>query len=100
MVETSTVDTQIGKVRQAGQQAVDFAKSGAGLEQMLRQSVSERLAASPLNQQRDRAAANVLTSAPRARESVLQTVQAGQAGQPGGAILSPTQQASIIASKR
>lgn len=87
------VEQEFTKARQTGQQAIDFAKSGANLESMLRESVTERMQRSPLFGQREQAAEQVLTSAPRAREDISQTIQEGN-------ILSPTQQQSIMAQRQ
>ncbi len=94
------IEQQFSQARQAGQQAISFAEQGAGLPQMLRQAVTERLQASPLFGQREQAAEQVLTSAPRARTELAQLVQAGARGEAGGAILSPTQQSGLISAQR
>ncbi len=87
-----TVQGQISRVRSAGQRASQLAQSGAGLEQQLRQAVTDKISGSPLFAQREEAAQTAITSPTRAREALAQTVQT----QP----LSPTQQQSILASRQ
>jgi len=103
MIETTipeSVNQKFSSASRASQGVIDTAKSGANLSGMLRDAVADRYSDSPLYPRREEAAQQVLTSAPRARESVAQLVQAGAAGQPGGQILSPTQQQSIISGRR
>lgn len=92
-LDQNSVEQQFSQARQTGQSAINFAQSGAGLEEMLRNSVSQRLSSSPLYGQREEAARQVLTSAPRAREDISNIIK-------GGTILSPTQQQSIMASRQ
>lgn len=97
---TSEINSQFADAQSAAEGVINTAQAGAKLPQMLREAVSERFSQSPLLGQRDAAAEQVLTSAPRARADLAQLVQAGAAGQPGGQILSPTQQQSIISARR
>lgn len=66
--------------------------ASANLETMLRKTMAERMGQSPLMQQRESAAQQLLTSNPRGREFLAQKVQETP--------LSPTQQSSIMASRR
>ena len=73
--------------------------AGATIQDKLRQAVTERFSSSPLAGQRAEAVGNVLTSGSRSRENIGGILRAGQAGEPGGAILSPTQQQAITSQR-
>jgi hypothetical protein len=77
----------------AENRALQSSSASITLPDKLKQAINSRFSNSPLIKQRETAMQDVLTSAPRARESVLNTINQGT-------ILSPTQQASIIASRR
>ena len=98
-LDTSSIDPLFQQAQQATDQATSLAASGANLPQQLREAVTGRLESSPLFGQREKAAEQVLTSGSRAREDISGILKKGQAGEAGGAILSPTQQQSIISAR-
>lgn len=93
MVDTSQLQQQAQRVSQRQQELAGMTRAGAGLSEQLREAVADRFQSSPLYPAREQAAQQTLTSPTRAREYVSGLVQ-------GGDILSPTQQQSIIASRR
>lgn len=98
-IDTSSIDPLFQQAGQATDQATSLAASGVNLPQQLREAVTGRLESSPLFGQREKAAEQVLTSGSRAREDIGGILRRGQAGEEGGAILSPTQQQSIISAR-
>ncbi|HEC65917.1 MAG TPA: hypothetical protein ENI23_11540 [bacterium] len=98
-LDTSSIDPLFQEAGRASEKAIGLTAAGANLPQLLREAVTDRLEASPLFPQREAAAQQVLTSGSRAREDIGGILRRGQAGEPGGAILSPTQQQGIISAR-
>lgn len=84
----------------ASEASAQITEQAGRLPMLLRSAVTDNLQSSPLFGQREQAAQQVLTSATRGREEISNILQAGQRGEPGGAILSPTQQQSILTGRR
>ncbi len=93
MVDFSPLDTARNTAQTTAQTALDYGTRGFTLADELRKAVGERFAESPIAQQGAEARANFLSAAPQARSDVAGLVS-------GGAIMSPSQQAAIIAAKR
>jgi len=93
MVDFSDVEAkrQIAESRQ--EQALGYSAKGQTLADELRKAIGERFAQSDVAKQGAESRTQFLSAAPQARADVSGLIQ-------GGAILSPTQQQSIIASKR
>lgn len=81
------------KAQQLGQQAVDFSARGNTLADELRKAVGERYADSPFATDAAQARSDFLSAGPQARSEVADMVTSGT-------ILSPSQQAAILASKK
>src|SRR3990167_6165793 len=93
MVDFSDVEAkrQIAESRQ--EQALGYSAKGQTLADELRKAIGERFAQSDVAKQGAESRTQFLSAATQARADVSGLIQ-------GGAILSPTQQQSIIASKR
>ncbi len=89
----SDVNTAQQQSQQAQQSAIQFGAGGNTLADELRKAVSERFDQSGIAQDAATARSNFLQAAPTARNDIANLIS-------GGAILSPTQQDQIMASKR
>ena len=89
------LQAQAQRVSQAQRTASGMSAQAFKLPDMLRQAITEKFQQSPLYGAREQAAQQVLTSPTRSREEL-----AGMVNAPDGTIFSPTQQQSILASRR
>lgn len=79
---------------QAQENVYNMSKASGSLEKMLREAVNERFTSSPLYGQREEAGKNLMTTPANTRAELAKMAQSGQA------ILSPTQQESVVAGRR
>ena len=96
MADYSQANELLSRAQSTSQEAIKATAGASGLQNTLRQAITERYG-DPLSGQREQAAQTVLNSPTNARSYVADVVQ-GRG--PNQAILSPTQQQSIIASRR
>lgn len=82
------------QANQAQQNVYDMSKASGNLEKMLRDAVNERFTSSPLYGQREEAGKNLMTTPANTRAELANMAQSGQA------ILSPSQQESVVAGRR
>lgn len=86
----TTIQSAEQRAQALEQKALQYQASGITMADKLKEAVSARYSTSnPIVQQRDAAAQTALTSSDRARADLSKTIA-------GGAILSPTQQQSIL----
>jgi len=96
MVDYAPANELMSRAQTQSQEAIKASQGGSTLQNTLRQAITERYG-DPLSGQREQAAQTALTAPTNAREYVANMVQGR--GMPQS-ILSPTQQQSVVASRR